>query len=180
MGLELELAAVRTAVGELQQGPPSCFLSINVSPETVLSPEFQDALGDAPPHRVVLELTEHARIDDYETLHSVLAPMRAAGVRLAIDDTGAGYASLSHILRLAPDMIKLDASLVRGINGDQARLALASAVSSFATRIGATTTAECVENEAEVAALQALGIGYAQGDILGRPGALREIGCRTG
>ncbi|MBA3431094.1 MAG: EAL domain-containing protein [Actinobacteria bacterium] len=89
-------------------------------------------------------------------------------------------AVLSHILRLAPDMIQLDGSLVRGIDGDQARLALASALSSFAMRIGAITTAECVENEGEAVALQALGIGYAQGHVLGRPGPLRQVECVTG
>jgi EAL domain-containing protein (putative c-di-GMP-specific phosphodiesterase class I) len=166
--VELEIAAVRAAVsqaGELD----GTFLALNVSPEALSSVRFLRLLPELPTERVVLEVTEHAPVEDYESLSRSLQQLRAEGVRLAIDDAGAGFASLRHILRLAPDFIKLDISLTRGIDGDQARRALASALISFASEIGAAIIAEGIESGAEVEALRALGVVYGQGFHLGWP-----------
>ena len=100
--------------------------------------------------------------------------MRASGVRLAIDDAGAGFASLRHILLLRPDFIKLDVSLTRDIDTDVARRALARGLTSFGTEIGTTIVGEGVETANELRTLQELGVGTAQGYFLGRPTALDE------
>ena len=166
--VELEIAAVRAAVmhvGDLN----GTFLALNVSPEALSSVRFLRLLPELPTERVVLEVTEHAPVEDYESLARSLQQLRSEGVRLAIDDAGAGFASLRHILRLAPDFIKLDISLTRGIDGDQARRALASALISFASEIGAAIIAEGIESGAEVEALRALGVVYGQGFHLAWP-----------
>ena len=104
---------------------------------------------------MVVEITEHARIDDYEALREALEALRDFGTRVAIDDAGAGFASLRHILRLEPEFIKLDRTLIDGIESDRSRQALAAGLISFAERIGATIVAEGIERPAEVGARRA-------------------------
>ena len=132
-------------------------------------------LSELPADRLAIELTEHARITDYPALSEALTGLRARGVRLMIDDVGAGFASLHHILRLAPDAIKLDRSLTSGIEADPARRALAAALVTFAGEIGATIIAEGIETEDELAALQALGVERGQGFHLGRPRPISAV-----
>jgi EAL domain-containing protein (putative c-di-GMP-specific phosphodiesterase class I) len=120
----------------------------------------------------VLELTEHNPVDDYPTLLDALDRFRRWGGRIAIDDTGAGYASFQHLLWLHPDIIKLDITLTRGINADPARRALAGALVGFATEIGAIIIAEGIEIPGDLAALQRIGIPWGQGYYLARPGGL--------
>lgn len=174
LGIELELAAVRQALATLAVLPAPHYLSVNVSPGTATSPELFDLLGGAgiQRNRIVLELTEHTGVADYSSLLAALELFRALGVRVAVDDTGAGFASLSHILNLRPDIVKLDVALVRGIHHDPARRALAAALLSFATEIGAYLVAEGIETEDELAALREVGVTHGQGYYLGYPGPL--------
>jgi EAL domain-containing protein (putative c-di-GMP-specific phosphodiesterase class I)/CheY-like chemotaxis protein len=175
LGTELEVAAIRAGLGELDRLPSGTYLSVNASPQTVLSAALGDVLSKAPGERVVVEITEHAQVEDYDTLHRALGGLRARGIRLAVDDAGAGYSSLQHILRLAPDIIKLDLTLTRGIDADPIKRALASSLVVFAAEIGAVITAEGVETGDELQALRDLGITGAQGYYLGRPGPLPVI-----
>jgi EAL domain-containing protein (putative c-di-GMP-specific phosphodiesterase class I) len=180
LGPALELAAVTRALDALAELPADVFLAVNVSAETVLA---GDLIGLATPDiapRLVFELTEHNPIEDYDPVLRALAPLRARGARLAVDDTGAGYASLRHILALSPDIIKLDLSLVRDIHHDAARRALAAALTSFATDTGTHLIAEGVETEEQLATLTSLGIRWAQGYHLGRPAALPSGQSRAG
>jgi EAL domain-containing protein (putative c-di-GMP-specific phosphodiesterase class I) len=101
-----------------------------------------------------------------------LAGLRAMGVRVAIDDAGAGFASLRHTLLLSPDIVKVDISLTRDIDADRGRRALASALISFAEEMGMTIVAEGIETEAELKALRELGVRYGQGYYLAEPGPL--------
>ena len=110
--LELELAALRAALEALPEIPGELFLSVNLSPEALLSSSVLDALG-ASPARTVVEITEHVQIEDYEVLNQSLLELRAAGLRLAIDDAGSGYSSFRHVIETAPDMIKIDGSLTQ-------------------------------------------------------------------
>ena len=126
-------------------------------------------LDGYPAQRLVLELTEHAVVQDYASLQVALHPLRQRGVRVAIDDAGAGYASMRHILQVRPDIIKLDMSLTRGIDQDFQRRAMASALIAFARETGSVIVAEGVETEAELAQLKRLGAANAQGFLLGRP-----------
>lgn len=172
LGLELELTAVGAALAELPHLPPQAYLSINMSAETAISPQVAEMLTGSEPERILVELTEHARVEDYGLLVERLDVLRAAGVRLAVDDTGAGFSSLRHILWLRPDVIKLDLDLTRGVDVDPARRALAAALLSFAAEIGGTVVAEGVETVGELDALRELGVEAAQGYYLGRPQAL--------
>jgi EAL domain-containing protein (putative c-di-GMP-specific phosphodiesterase class I) len=149
--------------------PQECYLSVNVSPRTLRGAAFRRLCAAVDGERVVVEVTEHAPIDDYERMNQALTRIRALGVRLAIDDAGAGFASLRHILRLDPDFIKLDGSLIAGIEEDASKQALATGLISFADKIGATIVAEGIEREEEVKALRALGVHYGQGFYLGLP-----------
>jgi EAL domain-containing protein (putative c-di-GMP-specific phosphodiesterase class I)/DNA-binding NarL/FixJ family response regulator len=169
---ELELAAVRKALQQLPLVPADMFLSVNVSPGTLMAAPFRKLLEAVDGTRIVVEVTEHAPIEDYERLGAAVGRLRDCGVRLAVDDAGAGFASLRHILRLAPDFIKLDRTLIAGIEVDRSRQALAAGLISFARKIDATIVAEGIERPAEVAALQALGVAYGQGFFLARPGPL--------
>jgi EAL domain-containing protein (putative c-di-GMP-specific phosphodiesterase class I) len=172
LGIEMEVMAIRGALARLGELPTPLYMGINVSPETVLSPHFAEALEGVPPGRVVIEVTEHASVADYDTLKQALDVFRARGLRLAIDDVGSGFANMQHIIRLAPNMIKLDVALTRGIDNDSARSALASSLVDFAAQIGARIIAEGVETEQEYFALGILRVGYGQGYHIARPGQL--------
>ncbi len=170
LGPQLELAAVRAALAGIHDLPPEVYLSVNVSPKTIIEGRFETMLADAARVRhVVLEITEHAAVQDYIALDTALRPLRERGVALAIDDAGAGFSSMHHIVRLRPDIIKLDMSLIRDIDREAPRRALASALVYFAADTGATIVAEGIETEAERATLQGLGISYGQGYLFGRP-----------
>jgi EAL domain-containing protein (putative c-di-GMP-specific phosphodiesterase class I) len=171
LGAELELAAIDAAVQKLSEFPANVTLSINVSPATALHPSFFElVLGVAD--RLIIEITEHAQVEDYDELAAALAPLRACGARLAIDDVGAGFASLRHILRLEPDIVKLDLTLTHEIARDPAREALAWSLVRFAEGIDATIAAEGIESSEDLAALRALGVAYGQGFYLARPSSL--------
>ncbi|WP_328474855.1 EAL domain-containing protein [Actinoplanes sp. NBC_00393] len=173
LGPDLELRAVELAYSRLAELPPHAYLSVNVSAQTLLDDRFLDTLLGlgADTHRVVVEVTEHALIEDYDALADVLHRIRALGARLAVDDAGAGYASMQHILRLRPDIIKLDRSIVADSNVDPARFALIGAMASFGTSLGMTVVAEGVETAGEFAALAENRVSHAQGYYLARPSA---------
>jgi EAL domain-containing protein (putative c-di-GMP-specific phosphodiesterase class I) len=171
LGVELELAAVRSALQRLDEIPAEIALAINVSPATALDPHFCELLYDVA-HRIVIEITEHAQVDDYDELRDALAPLRERGAKLAIDDVGAGFANLRHILRLAPDLLKLDLSLTQEISRDPAREALASSLVGFAGDVGASIVAEGISSDEDLTVLRALGVDYGQGYHLARPSAL--------
>jgi len=169
LGRELELAAVDVALTQLPLLSSDEFLSINISPDTALAPGLHHRLVRVDASRVVLELTEHDHVDDYGKLLPELARLRSRGVRIAADDTGAGYAGLQHLLRLEPDILKLDLDLIRGIDGDPVRRALATSMVRFAADVGADLVAEGIETEAELVTLRGLGVTLGQGYHLGRP-----------
>jgi len=178
MGIELEVAAVAKAVSALAAFPPDIFITLNVSPQTMTSPALKEVIAGLPPKRIVLELTEHATIDNYADLVEAVRTLRRKGARLAVDDAGAGYASLRHILALQPDIIKLDISLTRNVNSDPARSALAGALVHFAAATKSRILAEGVETEQELETLRGLGVNSAQGYYLGRPMPLSDALAR--
>lgn len=174
-GVELELLAIHEVVESFARLPPDCFVSINASPAAVLAPGLVDTLVQLPLARVILEVTEQAPIASYERFMAALRPLRECGLRLAIDDLGAGFAGLNHVLALEPDLIKLDRQITARIHGHHKTRALAAALTSFATETGVTVLAEGIETEAQRAVLTALGVSLGQGYLLGRPAPL----CRT-
>lgn len=170
----LELATARAALRTLSSLDPGICMTVNISPATATSGRLDEALDGTDLDRVVLEVTEHSRVTDYPALTSALAPWREEGARVAVDDAGGGYASFAHILELSPDYIKLDISLVREIDRDPRRQALARAICGFAEELGVAVIAEGVETEAELIAVRSLGTPLAQGFYLGRPRLLTD------
>lgn len=170
LGPQFELSAVGAAIAVLPELPEGAYLSVNLSAAALNDEHCLDVLGAGPPKRLLVELTEHDAIEDYDTIAGVLRDLRAGGIRLAVDDVGAGFSSLRHILRLNPDVIKLDVSLTRSIDLDAPRRALAAGLVSFASVLGAALVAEGVETEQERDALLDLGVWLMQGYLLGRPG----------
>jgi EAL domain-containing protein (putative c-di-GMP-specific phosphodiesterase class I)/ActR/RegA family two-component response regulator len=177
LGLQtrLELAAVARALSRRSDLPNGMFMSVNLSPATLMSPDVAALIPDAFAGRLLIEVTEHTPVADYIALRDAMAPLRAAGVTLAIDDAGAGFASLRHILKLSPHYIKLDISLTQNIEHDAGTIALAVALTSFAGSIGAQVIAEGIETQSQLDALRALGIHLGQGYHLGRPMFLAQV-----
>ncbi len=169
LGIALERAAAVLALGGLGWFPPEVQLNVNVSPSAIVDDAFVDCLDDVEGRRVILEITEHERVDDYAPLVRGMNRLRERGFSFAVDDTGVGYSGLSHILRLRPEWIKIDLELTTGIDRDPARRALARSIESFATETNARTIAEGVETESELAALRDVGITHLQGYLFGRP-----------
>ena len=169
----LEARAARLALSRLPDVPAPLYVAVNVSPSTVLMPDFVPMLREHDLSRVVLEITEtEPTPDDYGPLVAVLAPLRrngaCVGMRVAVDDVGAG-ASMAHVLALCADVVKVDVSVIRGIDTDHGKQALALGFANYARTIGAVTVAEGVETKSELAALRRLSVGLAQGYLLGRP-----------
>ena len=170
LGVELELLALSLALEQLPLLPPSAYLSLNASVATITSAGFRKAFADVPAERIILELTDHTQGSGYPGFEPSLLAIRRTGVKLAIDDTGAGNSGLEHILRLKPDIIKLDIGLTRGIDKDPARRALGRALLTFGfDAYGATFVAEGIETQGEFDTLRSLGCLAGQGYYLGRP-----------
>lgn len=167
--IALEITVIRKALCGAKALPEGIYISVNASPELILSGELSAVLKEYSGLRIVVEVTEHAQVADYQRLRDALLALKAMGVELAVDDAGAGYSSLQHIIQLRPDMIKLDISLTRAVDSDPARRALISALIFFARETGCLMVAEGVETIAERETLMTLGITKGQGYLMGRP-----------
>ncbi|GAA6146815.1 sensor domain-containing phosphodiesterase [Thalassolituus maritimus] len=149
--------------------PDDVYVSVNVTPAFLEQCDISAMYTAEESSRIMLELTEHDEIADYDKLNERLAPLREAGMRLAIDDAGAGYASMRHILLLRPDMLKLDMSLIRDIDQDRDKQSLVAALRGFAEVQGYKVVAEGIETKEELAELEMLAVGCGQGYLLSRP-----------
>jgi EAL domain-containing protein (putative c-di-GMP-specific phosphodiesterase class I) len=169
LGADLELATLETAIAASEALPAGTFLSVNVTPALVL--ERHDALCavlERAERSIVLELTEHDAVDDYGALRDALRRCEPS-VRVSIDDAGAGFASLRHVVMLQPDFVKLDRTWVTGIDADPTRQAMVAGLSYFARTTGCDLVAEGIELEAERDVLAELDVRFGQGYLLGRP-----------
>lgn len=169
---DLELATAVAVLDLLDAVPPTVALCVNLGPQTLLTDRLTTLLQGRDLSRVVLEITEHAPVQDYDALSAALRPYRAAGLRLAVDDAGAGYASLRHVLAMEPDLLKIDMALTRGADTDVARRTLLTALAGFAATTGCRLVAEGVETPGELAAIASCGITLVQGFVLARPSAM--------
>lgn len=179
LGEALEMMAVEKAVQGMDKFNNDVYISINTSPEHVLSGAISRVLNDIAADRVVIEITEHSPIEDYLQFREALEPLRRRGVRLAIDDAGAGYSSFQHILELEADIIKLDISLIRDIHCSPKKLLLAKALCAFAKATKCTIIAEGIETTEELNELRELGVDSVQGYLLGRPMPVNEAISHT-
>jgi len=168
---DLELLTLGRALDALSALPDEVALSVNASPGCILDPRFADAMSrpSVDLTRLILEITEHSAVDSYPAVEAVLDPLRHQGLRLAVDDMGAGYASFHHILNLRPDIIKIDRSLIIDIDRDLARRSFITAIMLLALDLGAAVTAEGIERPEELDALATLGVDHAQGYLICRP-----------
>jgi EAL domain-containing protein (putative c-di-GMP-specific phosphodiesterase class I)/CheY-like chemotaxis protein len=169
LGPDLELLAVRRACESSCLLPAGRFMAVNVSPATAERPDLLALLAGCNVNHVVLEVTEHARVEDYPRFRVAIGRVRELGASLAIDDAGAGFSSLRHILELNAELIKLDGSLTRSLEADPRRRSLASALIEFSREAGASVLAEHIESELQLIELRRLGVHYGQGFHLGRP-----------
>ena len=162
---------VACLIAAAQLGPPpeGRLLFVNVSPSTLADPAALAVL-DALPQRTVVELTEQEQVTDYDDLRKHLSAWLSRGSRFAIDDTGAGYSGLRHVIELAPDFLKLDRELIRMIDQDRTRLALVRSIVAFAREVGTNVIAEGVETSNELRVLRDAGVNFVQGYLLARPG----------
>ncbi len=170
LGAELELAAVRLALDAHERLPPGLCLALNTSPALLAGDDLLELLSAHARRPLVVELTEHHAVEDYLVLGRALDGLRAHGVQVAIDDVGSGFSSFRHVARVNPEILKLDRSLVCGIDDDPVRQSLASAIVAFAADVGAVVVSEGIESQAELACLRELAVGLGQGFFLGRPG----------
>lgn len=173
MGLrcQLEMAAARSALARRSELPSGVKLAVNLSPDVLTRGDLDETLGGMDLSDLVVEVTENAAVTDYAALTSVLQPHRERGLQVAVDDAGAGYASFRHIVRLRPDVIKVDLTLIRDIDQDPVRQSLVVSLVSFAAKTGSVLVAEGVETDGELDMLASLGVPSAQGYLLGRPTA---------
>lgn len=171
---ELEMAAIAKALEGLAHFPQDVYLSLNVSPANILNGAAAQVLENQPLNRIVLELTEHDSVEDYAAVSAALETLRNAGLRLAVDDAGAGYASFRHILKLKPDIIKLDISIIRNIDVHLGNRALASALVRFSQETTCGVVAEGVETQGELAILRDLCVDSVQGYLISRPVPLEK------
>lgn len=172
LGTELELRAVERGVRALESLSEDMFVTVNMSADVATTDALGECLATVFAERVVVELTEHAQITDYDRTLDALERLRKQGFRLAVDDAGTGYSSLQHILLLRPDIVKLDRSLIAGIDGDPAKRALTKSMVAFVAEIAAVLVAEGIEQPDELAVLRDLGVTWGQGYHLGRPAEL--------
>lgn len=171
---ELDRACCETTLSYAKDLPPGKLLFANTLPALLNDPGFRAMMIEhtsaVDPSRIVLEINEGVAIRSYEVLSRAIEELRTHGIRVAVDDLGAGYANLDHILRLKPDFLKLDISLIRGIDQSQVKRALVKSMVSVGKAVGSTVIAEGIEEIAERNTLLDLGVEWGQGYLFARPG----------
>ena len=168
LGPLLQALALRRLV-EVPGRPNRTWLSLNLDAGALATDAVQGALPEDL-SGIVIEITEQELPPDDEALQRILAELRERGAKIALDDAGAGYAGLQHVVRIRPEIIKLDRSLVRGVDSDAERLALIESFAAFSARTGALLCAEGIETDEELAVLVDARVNLGQGYRLGRPG----------
>lgn len=173
VGDELELLALSGANDHL--AGVSGYVSMNVSPATLMTSQCRDLLASFELDRVLLELSEHDQVADYDDLAVALKPLQEQGMKLAIDDVGSGFSSLRHVVLTDPDVIKIDRDVVTGVTNEPTRQTLVKALVEFGHGCGAQVVAEGIETEQDADLLTRLGVDLGQGWHFGRPGPPEEL-----
>lgn len=169
LGTDLEIECARRAWRRRHDIGGAAHIAINVSPKAIMSEMLNDAIDSEDLEGLVIEITEHERVLNYPRLAARLAGLRGRGAKIAVDDMGAGHASLSHLIELKPDFIKLDRKLVTGLDLEPGKHALVRNMLRLSSDLGASLIAEGIETMGELTALRELGVPLGQGYFLGRP-----------
>ncbi len=174
--LRLERLCRKKAIAAAADIPQGRLLFLNIEPEAISDPELRDVmftalLADAAitPDRIVLEITERTAIVDFGAFRATLEYLRALGFAVAVDDAGAGYGSLQCLAEVKPEWLKIDISLVRGVDTDEVRRQLMSSMVTFAKRCGVKLVAEGIETKEELETLIEIGVTYGQGFYFTKP-----------
>jgi EAL domain-containing protein (putative c-di-GMP-specific phosphodiesterase class I) len=175
LGEPLEMLAIQNTLDYIDKFDKATYISVNTAPEHILSGAIAKVFEQIDCNQIVLELTEHTQVLDYPAMREALKPLRIKGMRLAIDDAGAGFSSFQHILELEADIIKLDISLTQNINKERSKYLLAKALCGFAKAINCIILAEGVETQDELDTLRVLGVDKVQGYLLGRPAPFEDV-----
>jgi EAL domain-containing protein (putative c-di-GMP-specific phosphodiesterase class I) len=175
MAIDLEVAAIRLALDDLDRLPPGVRLSVNASIGTLLSGALHEALPASVCDRLLIEVTETAIVPSYAALHKAFAALRERGARLAVDDLGAGFAGLSHLAGLRPDVVKIDRGIVRFVGEDTHHDALVAAIVDFGRSTGATVVGEGIETPGQLEQLVRAGVSQGQGYLFAEPGAVERL-----
>ncbi|MDP2847644.1 MAG: EAL domain-containing protein [Humidesulfovibrio sp.] len=172
----LERLCREKAISTLGLIAPGQKLFLNIHPKTMADPNFThgktlellETVGLAP-ENIVFEITERHSITEFALFHRTLDHYRSQGYLVAIDDAGAGYSGLTSIAQIRPDFIKIDMSLIQGIDKDPVKRALIETFVTFADKIGSKIIAEGIESQAQAACLIDIGVHYGQGYYLAKP-----------
>ncbi len=157
------------------------YVSINLSPRHLRSPSVVEQVArilarhDFPPSALQLEITESLLLFDFEQAEQRLSQFRMRGVRIALDDFGAGYSSLSYIRRLPLDVIKIDRSFARDISDDRQSEAVVRAIVQLAEALELQIVAEGIETESQAERMTSCGCSIQQGYLFGRPMPLNDL-----
>jgi diguanylate cyclase (GGDEF)-like protein len=169
MRVDLELACLKRAVVLQDELGEGVLLAVNASAQALHDPRIRQVLLESRTQSLIVELTEESLVRDLGALRADLEPLLARGIKLAVDDMGAGYSNLRQVTALRPSLVKLDRTLVREIDVAPAQSALIDALIGYAQRTGAQIVAEGIETRAELEVLRALGVTYGQGYLLAAP-----------
>jgi EAL domain-containing protein (putative c-di-GMP-specific phosphodiesterase class I) len=170
----LEVAAVQSALSALHWIEPHQRIAVNTSAANLRHPRMLAELNRHDLRRIIIEITEHDLVQDYNQLRAVTRALQDLGASIAVDDAGTGHAGFTHLIEIRPDIIKLDHQLVHAVDADSVRAAMATALLCFAREIGATVVAEGIETAGELETVTRLGIDYAQGYHVARPSPLPQ------
>jgi EAL domain-containing protein (putative c-di-GMP-specific phosphodiesterase class I) len=157
--------------GELARFPGR-YLAVNASPGLLYRPALLEVLSELPAERVIVEITEQRQFDSYDQLRDTVCLVHERGMRVAVDDTGSGFAGLQRLVDVRPEIVKLDKAITSEIDTDAPRRALVAAIRHFADDMGITIVAEGIERTEQLRLLREMGIDCGQGYLLGRPGPL--------
>jgi diguanylate cyclase (GGDEF)-like protein len=174
-GTELEIDAMLNACRLVDLLPEPLTLAVNASPDVACSSALLDVVTGAGPGRIVVEITEHRRASEPSMFASAIRRLKEYGAGVAIDDAGTGYSDLRQILEMQPDIIKLDRSLVDGVDVDPVKVALVQALVAFAEDTGISLVAEGISTTPIRDVLRELGVDCGQGYALGHPEPAEQV-----
>jgi EAL domain-containing protein (putative c-di-GMP-specific phosphodiesterase class I)/CheY-like chemotaxis protein len=180
---ELDQLCRRTASRAGEELPDGCLRFVNTEPMTMFlhshGDDFVQEFVEVTPSSLrgltVIEITENSMIDDFDRMRDIVRKLRAHGFRIAIDDAGAGYAGLQTMVEIEPDFIKLDMSLIRGVDSSIVKQRLVRTLHDFCRDAAITLIAEGIETRKQLDTLCELGVSHGQGFLFGLPGADRPL-----